>query len=552
MKNIFRNILNAAACGALLLGASACSDNLLDIEQPGVNGVSTYVTADNQQTKQFIAAVYATILGNSYQSVLVAGGEPASYRSLQYELSRMSDETADGYKYNESSDANTYAAIYGYYYRWAYWCNMILENLPENEVCDADVKTQVLAEARAIRAIAMMNLVQLFGNPPLADHILDGSEGNTPAAESWAFIESELTTAAADLPTKSGLDGQSTIGGRLTREAAYAYLGKAYLWQGKYSQAASTLHDKVIATGKYDLVSDFATLNSSAIDFSCENLWEYNFADESSAETAQDGSFDLICFSADFGVYSTTYGSLYMSFGMGAYPSQEFATFMGTHDATAYGTTTRYQQTLCDYPSALMSYQAMFMNYPYTIASCQGYFKVKDLTLIDDLCGQLPNWFSRRNTVYLRYAEVLLDYAEAVAQGGSNGSSLTGLEALNKVRTRAGLDAATSLTMDDATCGVKAERRAELYAEGCRFIDLVRWGDAATVLADCGKTSYSCTINEAGSMEIPGFGAFTLYDYTVAETATGAPGFKAGKNELFPIPATDINNNPALEQNPGW
>ncbi len=546
----FQNIINLAGCVALLWGASACSNNLLDIEQPGVNGVDTYASADDQQTKQFIAAVYATIKGNSYQSVLVAGGEPASYCSLQYELSRMSDESADGYKYNEASDANTYAAIYSYYYRWAYWCNMILENLPTNEVASTDVKNQVIAEARAIRAIAMMNLVQLFGNPPLADHVLDGTEGNTPASESWAFVEKELSEAAEALPTKSGLDGQSTIGGRITREAAYAYLGKAQLWQKKYTEAASTLYNKVIATGKYDLVPDFATINSSAIDFSCENLWEYNFSDDAQVEIAQDGSFDLICFSADFGVYSTTYGSLYMTFGMGAYPSLEFAQFMGSHDATADGTTTRYQQTLCDYPSALMGYQAMFMNYPYTIAGCQGYFKVKDLTLIDDLAGQMPNWYTKRNTVYLRYAEVLLDYAEAVAQGGANGA-LSGLEALNKVRTRAGLDAAPQLSMDDATYGVKAERRAELFAEGCRFIDLVRWGDAPTVLANVGKASYSCTINEAGTTEMFGM-TFNLYDSQIAETATGAPGFKAGKNELFPIPASDINNNPNLQQNPGW
>jgi hypothetical protein len=81
--------------------------------------------------------------------------------------------------------------------------------------------------------------------------------------------------------------------------------------------------------------------------------------------------------------------------------------------------------------------------------------------------------------VYLRYAEVLLDYAEAVAMGGTNGSGLSGLQALNLVRERAGLTDAPSLDMDNVTYGVKAERRAELYYEGSRFIDLVRWGDAS-------------------------------------------------------------------------
>ena len=145
----------------------------------------------------------------------------------------MSGESANFYTYNEASDANTYSYIWSYYYKQCYWCNMIIDRLPANDVCSANVKNQVIAEARAIRAIAMMNLVQLYGNPPLADHILDGTEGNTPAAESWAFIERELTAAAEVLPSKSNKEGQSTIGGRLTREAAYAYLGKAQLWQKK-------------------------------------------------------------------------------------------------------------------------------------------------------------------------------------------------------------------------------------------------------------------------------------------------------------------------------
>jgi hypothetical protein len=65
--------------------------------------------------------------------------------------------------------------------------------------------------------------------------------------------------------------------------------------------------------------------------------------------------------------------------------------------------------------------------------------------------------------------------------GGTNGSGLSGLQALNLVRERAGLTDAQSLDMDNVTYGVKAERRAELYFEGSRFIDLVRWGDAPKV-----------------------------------------------------------------------
>lgn len=524
MKAIYKSILVLA-----VVALSACSTDKLDIEQHGVTTTDTYQTADNDQALQFIAGVYAMIHGDAYQAVFAGG--PACYLAVNYEMARMSGESANYYAYTEGTDAGTYSYIWSYYYKQCYWCNMILDRLPANEVCAASVKNQVIAEARAIRAIAMMNLVQLYGNPPLADNILDGTEGNTPAAESWAFIESELAAAAEALPSKGSKDGQAAIGGRLTREAAYAYLGKAQLWQKKYNEAAQTLYNKVIATGLYELQPSFETLNSSANDFSAENLWEFDFSDDSSVNTAQEGTFDLACFSPGVAIWYFKYASLLMAYGMGAYPTADFANFMNTHDTAASG---RYQGTLMDVNSA-----SMMGMVSYPIAECEGYMKVKGMCLAEDLVGDIPYYYSVRNLVYMRYAEVLLNYAEAVAQGGSAGS-LSGLEALNMVRRRAGLEDAPALDMDNADYGVKAERRAELFGEGQRFIDLVRWGDAATVLADCGKQSVILTgVKEDGSFDI-------------ARSNTGGNGFKSGKNELFPIPSSDINNNPSLTQNPGW
>jgi hypothetical protein len=526
MKSIYKYIFAVLALG---LSITSCSTDSLDIEQQGVTTTDKYKTANDTQVLQFIAAVYAEIQGDSYQAVLSGG--PASYLTVNYEMSRMSAESANYYTYSEAADAGTYSYIWSYYYRTAYWCNMIITNLPDNNVATTSVKNQVIAEARALRAIAMMNLVQLYGNPPLADHILTGSEGNTPAADSWAFIESELAAAAEALPSKSSISGQSSIGGRMTREAAYAYLGKAYLWEGKYNEAASTLYNKVIATGLYALVPDFATLNSSANDFSSENLWEFDFSGETSASTSQEGCFDLACFSAGVPVWYTKYASITMAFGMSAYPSTSFASFMGTHDGK---TSQRYKETLMDYGTAAAT---GYVTLP--IQSCEGYIKVKGLCLAADLVGAFPYFYTTRNTVYMRYAEVLLNYAEAVAKGGTAGA-LSGLDALNKVRERAGLTDAPSLDMDNATYGVKAERRAELYGEGQHFIDLVRWGDAAKELADCGKTSSSFnSVNADGT-------------YNISKAVTGGNGFKSGKNELFPIPSTDINSNPNLKQNTGW
>ena len=115
------------------------------------------------------------------------------------------------------------------------------------------------------------------------------------------------------------------------------------------------------------------------------------------------------------------------------------------------------------------------------------------------------------NMRLIRYAEVLLIYAEAMASGAAITpvSGYTADMALNEVRARAGLPATTATLPH-----IYDERRAELALEENRFFDLVRWGKAAEVL--------------------------------------GPLGFTAGKNELFPVPANQRQLNPKLPQTPGY
>jgi hypothetical protein len=117
--------------------------------------------------------------------------------------------------------------------------------------------------------------------------------------------------------------------------------------------------------------------------------------------------------------------------------------------------------------------------------------------------AQDNNWIS------LRYADVLLMYAEAVANGAAETAG-SALDALNAVRTRAGLGTVGALTLDE----VRAERRREFIFEGQRWFDLVRYG----------------TLDAA------------------IQAKTGHP----PKGDLFPIPQREIDLNPNLTQNPGY
>jgi hypothetical protein len=127
-----------------------------------------------------------------------------------------------------------------------------------------------------------------------------------------------------------------------------------------------------------------------------------------------------------------------------------------------------------------------------------------------------------------RYADVLLMAAEAYNRKSAPDDNKA-LGYINQVRQRAQLPNLTS-TGSQLFADLKTERRLELAFEFVRFQDLVRWGDAATVLANQGKS-------------IPK-GDGTYFSFPDA-------GFKA-KNMLLPFPDTEISVNPNITQNPGW
>jgi len=530
MKRIFKYTLGLIAAAAV---AASCSTKSLDIPQQGVDGTDLYQTGDDTQLYQFLSAIYSTLHGDYTASSASFGGSGATCHLLfGTTLSSMADEDVNGFNYTEAADGSTYSAIWSYFYKLAYWCGMIVENVPQNTVASPAVRDRIVAEARAIRAYAMMNLVQLYGNPPLADHLLDGTEVNTPAAESWAFIEKELTEAAAGLPSKSGLGGQKSIGGRLTKEACYAILGKAQLWQEKYAEAANTLYNNVISTGKYALEADPDQLNLSNSDFCDENIWEFDFSNDPAYQDSQEGSFDAFAVAWPATMNGVNYPMFFMHYNIGSNTPKELYDFMKEHDGAD---SPRFKAWVCSYEE--VAAEAMAFTFPVT--NNQGYFKKKLQPRAQDIVGSnFMLKFSTKNQVYMRYAEVLLNFAEAACVSGTH--TAEGLAALNLVRSRAGLDAAPALDMNNLAYGIKAERRIELYGEnGIRFIDLVRWGDAPSVLAKTGTTSYTFQGVENGV-------------YTVTTAATGGKGFQAGKNELFPIPDSDRNNNPDLVQNIGW
>lgn len=561
MKKYFIILTSILASVSIL---ASCSQQLLEIEQHSViDQDSYYENATDDDALSLIAGIY-----RYYYTNLFSGGAPSSGNNplqqkncLGGDSYHASDAAVEIQEYSDHALTPNSIALkpfYQHHYAIVKYANLILEKLAD----DTPVKKLVRAEAQAFRGIIYIDIIRYWGTPALVDHVLTPTEAkeitNGDPAELWKMVEDDLLAAAEVLPSKAGKDGQKAIGGRLTKEACYAYLGRAKLWQKDYAGAANYL-GKVISSNLYDLLDDPAKIYRPAADLSCEYIFEHNSNDENTdnkenQEYRWNAAFlgwraSNIRIPAD--VIDGSWG--YLS------PAKEFGEFIYTYDRGADGELSKRAKTLVISFDDLMT-SGWFFNglvdesgqkilpqkgsdvvWSAPVNYCGGYFQIRLLTYKEDLFPytSLYNAYNKRNYPYMRYTEVLLSYAEAVLNTAPT-ASLSGLEALNKVRVRAGLPALSSYTLSD----VKNERRAEMFFENERFFDLVRWGDAATVLANKGKVDYDFYgyVNDGG--------VGSEWDIRSKEGKKPA-GFISGRDELLPFPLSEIEST-NIKQNPNY
>jgi len=358
-------------------------------------------------------------------------------------------------------------------------------------------KEVILAEARFLRAYYYFELVKWFGDVPLAvDQRLQFGDQDvvdrTPAAEVYAQIEADLIYASDNLP-----EVQAEVG-RVTRGAALALLGKAYLYQDKFAEAATSLQ-AVIDLGQYDLLEDYSTMFENDNENNIESVFEVQYSDLEGA-----GFGCLQCSEGNVAVgfngirnYSGPVFESGFSFNV---PTQEAFEAFEAGDL-------RRDIAILDIEAwaAANSDVSYVEGFEHT-----GYYNRKYIARQGDANIGDPNLTNPNNYRSIRYADVLLMAAEALNRGGIDDA--TALQYVNWVRDRAGLDA-LSVTGADLTDAIYQERRVELVGEGHRFFDLVRTGRAAGTI----------------------------------------PGFQAGKHELFPIPLIEIElAGNRWAQNPGY
>jgi hypothetical protein len=153
----------------------------------------------------------------------------------------------------------------------------------------------------------------------------------------------------------------------------------------------------------------------------------------------------------------------------------------------------------------------------------------------------------------MRYAEILLTYAEAKIELGETDATV--LSAINAVRARAGMPAVTTTTVDELREQVRRERAAEFAGEGLRLIDLRRWDLYNTANS---MPVIGVSLNPADPAATPSFDSNGLPSYSAAsitkrlKTRNQTRVNSNAKYKLWPIPQGEIDKNKNITQNPGW
>lgn len=464
--------------------------------------------------------------------------------------------------------------------------NTVLQNMPTVEVSD-EVKAQYVSEARFMRALYYFSLLNFFGGVPLYDEswVVDKDFNNMkePRATEDAtrdFIVKDLDAAIASLPVK----WDNANYGRATKGAAYALKGKVLLYNKKYTEAATCFEEIVNdPSGKgygYRLYDSYADLFKPVGDQSAEMI----FAIQNSGGVGLDYGMPMTFYMGSRSSFGSCWNNVMASTGLAdMYEYKDGKPFnwnelvpgfnenAGVKDQTFRATLSSDKKTVVAYPEKknmlLEMYEkrdprmAVSLILPYTIYKGWVSNAPKNCEFVVAVGTNESNGFIRNNKQWdsylwrkfvaeynmdgginnrahtpinfplIRYADVLLMLAECYNEMGKQPEAVA---LINQVRQRPsvnlpGLNSGPAWleakTKEQVFGRIKQERAVELAGEGHRFNDLRRWG---LLLSLSNKNEY-------------GFTGTRLFTRIVTE-----------RDYLWPIPATEIEKNDALIQNPGW
>ena len=600
MKKILYSILAVAAVFAV----SSCEKNL-DIPQKGVVSEDDFYKSD-ADAEALLTNMYVSCFGGhgiagtegiynnqlmlfnySSDDILAAGGDAEDHGDFRV-FDEFRYDNANGPLYN----------LYAGYANSIFTANLVISNFTTENKEGTEPKyksaytDQCVAEARVFRAYMHLMEALTWNTPCIVDRLLTPEEFPVQAESQkqvldWVIAECEKALASNALPKKNGVNDKNATA-RMTRGFAQFVAGKAAMFNNDPATARKYL-GALISEGSYKLVDgkDFWKLTHAAGDGNSEVIFAPNFQEDpnftangwGSGTPIQRGRWmiaDVLCWRTDACASTPSVCENLPGAGggwNGGAIQQDFAKKFLEHDGKSprrlatfltpdewlyemdWSGSTVNDGTLAEkkvdpkrgvgstsgiYSHEFFEWKRMvWHNIPRVVvgadaASYKG----------DDLASLGAN-SNTSNLCMARYAEALLLYAEACI----GADEAAGLKALNEVQERSGSGKiSSSLNLQD----IMDEKQYELWFEGVRFHDLVRW-------AAQGKVNLDQVFNGSGfhdRIPVTTDDFFTSgaaeHKLTVKYVQAHYEKFQTGKHEYFPFPRDVKVANPNIQDVLGW
>lgn len=517
-----RKYIYPAVITAFIFGLNSCDEDFLNVSPKDEISSESFFKTTNDAT-QALVGVYNTLIQNS------------DYTMIQKALAHnvWSDDAVNVW---QGSDYNTIAAgSFGsdYWFFQNNWTqlyrnirrtNVFLTNIDQTEM-DENLKKTYIAEVKFFRAYYYHQLVILFGGVPIVEHPLSLEELKIPRnkrSEVINFILTDLDNAIPDLQTIPAEPG------RITNGAAWALKSRVLLYEYRFQEAAEAAQN-VMEQEQYGLYTadgnqSYVTLFSQSNENNKEVIFDVQFTDQDGYGSPEQLWLNPSSLSGWAALNPLK--SLIDEFeDIDGDPISASAVY--DPENPFLNRDPRLDMSILYTGSLVVDHNGVshtLNTLSGTDASTRSGYLVRKGA---DPESFVPGITSGKNYILIRYAEVLLNYAEA--KNEASGPDVSVYAAVNSIRSRAGMpDLPSGLSKTEMRERIRHERRVELCLEGHRTFDIKRWGIAPAVM----------------NGGIYGVGPNPIENRT----------FDPDKNYLFPIPQTqiDLTGKEILLQNPGY
>lgn len=519
------------ALAFLMIAVTACKKDELDKQPLDASSGATYWKTETNAVDA-VNNIYR-YLGDFTDRIFLSGATDDSFAWSNW---------PDDVLYVGNGSATSTAEVFSHYWDNLYSmigaANNVLDNISKVSGMTPAMSNRLIGESMFLRAYAYQQLIGMYGDVPLVLHIPAISEFNvarTSKATIAALIEKQLDTAASYLPATYAAADQ----GRITKGAALALKARVMLYQGDWANAAVAAK-VVMDLGTYGIDNDYLSL--------------FNGTNKNSSEIILSGQYLASTYANGT---ATWVGGPTLGGWSEITPLQKLVDDYECTDGNPIGQSPLYNaQTPFEnrdprlkltvvIPGTVVNSSTIDVSAPNSVdglgknnASFTGYYYKKYIPSV--IAGNYDS-NSSNDIVLLRYAEVLLNYAEAKVEAGQIDQSV--YDAINKVRSRAGVNmpavtAAKASTQADLRTLIRRERHVEFPLEDNRLFDIRRWKIAETVMPG------------------PAYGILNNYDpsrgdygkHVLVETRY----FNVNRDYLWAIPQNEVDLDKSLVQNPGW